>query len=220
MSFKTLLLGIVFIILIGIGGLIYRNAVEHPSEPIACPLDAKVCPDGTTVGRTGTACEFPVCPPPNVVLDPIGIAFAVPAGYTEGRDGGDGTQNLLVAYSPGGINATDTAPRIEIWRYPIDASSTALETIKATAIGGASGAPVPSTAYSSAVIGGHRFTIVSIERFEGVVDTAYYLARTSDVLRFDAIDRGVADWTSPRLDVSTLPAQSALRSMLATLQGE
>jgi hypothetical protein len=27
-----------------------------------CTLDAKVCPDGTAVGRTGPACEFAVCP--------------------------------------------------------------------------------------------------------------------------------------------------------------
>jgi hypothetical protein len=28
----------------------------------ACPMDAKVCPDGTTVGRTGANCEFAACP--------------------------------------------------------------------------------------------------------------------------------------------------------------
>ncbi|MDP2651967.1 MAG: hypothetical protein Q8O94_02435, partial [bacterium] len=62
-------------------------------------------------------------------------------------------------------------------------------------------------------------TVVSIERFEGVIDTAYYLARSGDVLRFDAIDRGT-DWTNPNLDISALPAHAALLKLLATLQGQ
>jgi len=31
-------------------------------KPTACPQDAKVCPDGTAVGRTGPNCEFAICP--------------------------------------------------------------------------------------------------------------------------------------------------------------
>ncbi len=31
-------------------------------HPIACTLDAKVCPDGSAVGRTGPNCEFAECP--------------------------------------------------------------------------------------------------------------------------------------------------------------
>ena len=78
--------------------------------------------------------------------------------------------------------------------------------------------PAPTTAFSSTVLGAYRFTVVAIERFEGVVDTAYYLARGTDVLRFDAIDRGV-DWTNPNLDTTLLPANAALRKLLATLKG-
>ena len=32
------------------------------SEQTICTLDAKVCPDGTAVGRTGPRCEFAACP--------------------------------------------------------------------------------------------------------------------------------------------------------------
>jgi len=32
------------------------------SEQTICTLDAKVCPDGTAVGRTGPTCEFAACP--------------------------------------------------------------------------------------------------------------------------------------------------------------
>lgn len=32
-------------------------------EPVACTMDAKMCPDGSYVGRTGPKCEFAACPP-------------------------------------------------------------------------------------------------------------------------------------------------------------
>lgn len=34
-----------------------------PGEPVACQMDARICPDGVTVvGRTGPRCEFQACP--------------------------------------------------------------------------------------------------------------------------------------------------------------
>ncbi|MCR4333759.1 MAG: hypothetical protein NUV60_01970 [Patescibacteria group bacterium] len=212
---KGLLWGIVFVVIIGLGGFFYRNAVEHPSQPIACPMDAMVCPDGTSVGRTGTTCTFSACLPPNVSLTDIGVSFAVPNGFSvaELPDGAS-----IVSYEMN-ASTTDITSTIVLHRYPIAASSTALAAIQQTAIGGASGAPVGATSFTSAVIGNHRFTVVLIERFEGVIDTAYYLARGADVLRFDAIDRGV-DWTNPNLDVSKLTAHAALLKLLSTLQGQ
>lgn len=211
---KSLFLGILFILFVGIGGFMYRNAVEYPTRPIACQLDAKVCPDGTGVARTGSDCSFPVCPSPNVSFSDIGVAYSVPVGFVP-AELQDSTS--VVAYEKPSDSLSQAS--IIIRRYSIDASSTPLSVIKQTAIGGASGAPVPTTAFSSTVIGGHRFTIVFIERFEAVINTAYYLARGSDVLRFDAIDRGVINWTEPNLDVSKLPAHSALEDLLTTLQG-
>ena len=41
-------------------GVLTKNG-NQASEPIACTMDAKMCPDGTYVGRTGPKCEF-VCP--------------------------------------------------------------------------------------------------------------------------------------------------------------
>lgn len=34
---------------------------EEP-EYTACTLEAKICPDGSSVGRTGPNCEFAACP--------------------------------------------------------------------------------------------------------------------------------------------------------------
>jgi heat shock protein HslJ len=33
-----------------------------PQEPVACTMEAKICPDGSAVGRTGPNCEFAPCP--------------------------------------------------------------------------------------------------------------------------------------------------------------
>ena len=32
------------------------------NTPVACTMEAKVCPDGSSVGRSGPNCEFTVCP--------------------------------------------------------------------------------------------------------------------------------------------------------------
>ncbi|MBI3572528.1 hypothetical protein HY091_03290 [Candidatus Kaiserbacteria bacterium] len=213
---KSLLIGVVLILVVGLGGFAYRNAVEHPSRPIACPVDAKVCPDGTAVARVGTTCDFPACPAPNVSLADAAIAFALPAGFAATASPDAAT---VAAYAA--TVASLTAPsEIIIRRYLLDASSTALAVIQETALGMASGAPLPATAFTSTTLGTHRFTVAAIGRFEGVVDTAYYLSRGQDVLRFDAVDQGVANWTDPGLKVSGLPANAALRVLLATLQGD
>ena len=214
---KSLFFGILLIILLGVGGLVYRNAVEHPLQPIACPLDAELCPDGTAVSRTGNSCTFPACPPPNVSLASINVAFAVPAGF---GDLALPDAPSVAAYTlPANASSTGDA-NIIIRRYSIDASSTALAVIQQTAISGASGMPVSATSFTSTVLGSHRFTVATVERFEGVVDTAYYLARGTDVLRFDAIDMNVTGWTDPGLNQSALPAHAALLKLLSTLQGQ
>ena len=215
---KTLLAGIALIVVLGIGGLVYRNAVEHPSRPGVCPLDAKVCPDGTSVARTGSACDFAACPAPNVALADTGLSFALPAGYVADEHAAGADPTLLGAFVKPSADAPNTT--LIIYRYPIPASSTALQVIQSTAIADPSGEPVAPTAFSSITLGSHHFSVVAIGRFEGVVRRAYYLARANDVLRFDAVDMHVENWTDPGLDTSALPANQDLRALLTTLQGE
>lgn len=214
---KSLFLGILAIVLIGFGGLVYRNAVEHPLRPVACPMDALLCPDGTSVARTGNSCSFAACPPPNVSLADSNISFAIPEGFVVV---GFPDEVSIAAYALPSVASSSKDASIAIRRYAIAASSTALTTIQQTAISGVSGLPVGMTAYSSTELGTHRFTVVFIERFEGVIHTAYYLARATDVLRFDAVDTDVQNWTNPNLDTSILPAHAALRKLLLTLQGQ
>lgn len=35
---------------------------KNQNQLISCPLDAKICPDGSAVGRIGAKCEFALCP--------------------------------------------------------------------------------------------------------------------------------------------------------------
>jgi hypothetical protein len=41
-----------------------RPPTTAPPGERACQEDAKVCPDGSSVGRTGPDCEFAACPGP------------------------------------------------------------------------------------------------------------------------------------------------------------
>lgn len=38
------------------------TAISPTPEPVACTMDARICPDGTAVGRVAPDCEFEKCP--------------------------------------------------------------------------------------------------------------------------------------------------------------
>ena len=215
---KSLFVGIFFILLFGIGGLLYRNALERPAQPIACPVDAKVCPDGTPISRTGLSCTFPVCPPPNVSVPEIGITFAVPAGYVPDEHAAGADPAMVGVFVSPSVEAPTAT--LSIRTIPITASSTATDAILENAIQAPSGLPAPTAAFSSVTLGENSFREVQITRSGGIVDRAYYLIRENDILRFDAIDTGVMNWADTQLDTATLPANVALRGMIATLQEE
>ena len=55
---------IVLVVLVG-GVLVFgmKKSAEAPvvKEPVTCTMEAKQCPDGSYVGRTGPKCEFSAC---------------------------------------------------------------------------------------------------------------------------------------------------------------
>jgi hypothetical protein len=51
--------GAIIILLIG-GFFVWQNFGMQ--KPVACTMEAKVCPDGSAVGREGPDCEFTECP--------------------------------------------------------------------------------------------------------------------------------------------------------------
>lgn len=218
---KGLFLGIALIILVGVGGLIYRNAVSRPVVSSgACTLDAKVCPDGSAVGRVAPACDFAACPPPNITLDAAGITFALPSGFSSIAEANGETLGVYALEDPNvSTTASTTAPdELVIKQYAIPSGEGASDVMRATAISDTSGMPVSPTAFSAVTLGSDTYTFVVLGRFEGVVHVAYYLPHGATVLRFDAIDQNVSGWTNPSLDIAGLPTNAALRAMLTTLQ--
>lgn len=51
-------LGVLALILVAF----YAFTTQPLPGPVACTMEAKICPDGTAVGRTGPNCEFAACP--------------------------------------------------------------------------------------------------------------------------------------------------------------
>ncbi|MCE9643860.1 hypothetical protein K8Q93_01275 [Candidatus Parcubacteria bacterium] len=78
------------------------------SAPVACTMEAKLCPDGSSVGRTGPDCEFAVCP-----------GTQTPSGWNTFRDDFRGISfrypaQLGTTY----ISATDWPPAVAITSAP------------------------------------------------------------------------------------------------------
>src|SRR3989344_4482933 len=61
---KPVSMAIVILFLVIVGLSVFLIFEEQPKK-IACTEEAKICPDGSAVGRTGPNCEFTACPPVN-----------------------------------------------------------------------------------------------------------------------------------------------------------
>lgn len=53
--------GILLVLVVVLGGLVFFAQPPVPPE-VACTMEAKICPDGSSVGRQGPSCEFTACP--------------------------------------------------------------------------------------------------------------------------------------------------------------
>lgn len=56
----VIVIAVIFIVVIGFG--IYKSKFTNDDLHIACTMEAKICPDGSAVGRIGPNCEFAPCP--------------------------------------------------------------------------------------------------------------------------------------------------------------
>ena len=110
-----------FIIIVGLAALaivwggwqVWRGSI---GGAVACTADARLCPDGSAVGRTGPRCEFAPCPPgPTDYRDAVYMLDGVPTKLGEGGVAyfgneaagdlnGDGVSDvaLLITYDGGG----------------------------------------------------------------------------------------------------------------------
>lgn len=137
---KTILLSIAtfFVILfIWVVISVVSAPVKNPDYPeaVACAMDAKLCPDGSSVGRTGPYCEFEACPGESPIpLQPIKPTEprggTVPPIITPGpiEEGGGSTSGGAVACTmdakmcPDGSYVGRTAPNCEFAPCPIEPS--------------------------------------------------------------------------------------------------
>lgn len=229
---KTLFFGIVLILIIGFGGFFYRNVSERGGAPLplACTEEAKVCPDGSAVGRTGPSCAFAPCPPLILGTTPD-MSVVLPDGYVENKNpnvdmatGGDiSLQRQFEKASTSG-SAPHSITLHDLGVDPEDVSiEDAEDNIVRDTVFSPSDMPADSIAqFKKVLIAGHLFYAVTLERFEGVVHSRYYLplqlsSGGMNLYSFDIIERDV-DWTNPDLVIEDLPEHKAFLSMLATLQ--
>ncbi len=222
---KQLALFVVLILVLGVCGFLYRNTLEAPDRNTAasstagsaCTLDAKICPDGTSVGRTGPNCSFAACPAPNVELPQIGISFVLPAGFAANASAITPDDSIIAAYEK--TMMSDPKDAIIVRRYPIPAGKDANDVMLENTIYESSGEqPKSVSEFTPVIVNGKTFQSLTVERFEGQVHTVYYLPRTNDVLRFEVLEHNVSNWSDPKLDIPTLPLHKVLLNMLGTLQ--
>lgn len=216
---KELFAGVALVFVIGIAAFAYRNAVEQPrvvgQEPVACTLEAKLCPDGTSVGRSGPSCAFAACPLPNVEFPLSGIALVLPDGYV--LDGTTAFDEGTFVKASASINPQHT---ITVRRYLIPEGETAESVMLAHTRYQPSDLQAEDTErFENVIVNGTTFRATVIERFEGHVTSAYYLLREKDVIAFQIAERDVTGWTDPELVVADLPEHQALLRMLATVTG-
>ena len=67
---------IIAIIIIVLGFFFIINRNKAP-ETVFCTMDAKICPDGSSVGRVPPLCEFAPCPPVKNISDLIRVSTPI-----------------------------------------------------------------------------------------------------------------------------------------------
>lgn len=209
---KQLLFGVLILVLIGIAGFFYRNAIESPGPIVACPLDAKLCPDGSSVGRVAPTCEFAACP-----AGPAGVTYDIPEGYVADENAYGADTSLLDAFVKPSLSE-NVKHTIIVRTYPIGAGQTANDVILANTRFSPSDMQAESMdQFEPVTINGKTYQSVVIERFEAIVHSAYFLPREADVLKFEIVEHDVVDWMEPTLAVNKLPEHAALIKMLGTV---
>lgn len=218
LSMKQLIAGIVILIVVGVGAFLYRNMMEQPGvEEVACTMEAKVCPDGSSVGRQGPNCEFAACPAPNIEIPESGIVLVPPAGYTQVMSGAP-SQDTLRIFSKATMSPS-VQHSITVYHYPIPAGGNADDVILAnTRYQPADMQAEDFERFETVVLGGKTFRMTVIERFEGIVQSAYFFVRGNEVVRFDILEHDVTGWMEPELEVRDLPQHQAIETMLESAQ--
>ncbi|MES2931762.1 MAG: hypothetical protein V4682_03690 [Patescibacteria group bacterium] len=218
---KQLLAGIVILFVVGFGSFLYRNTVERSgitaTQP-ECTMEAKICPDGTSVGRTGPSCAFASCLLPNVEIPDAGASFAIPPGYAADENAYGADTRLLAAFVKSSLSG-NPQHTIVVYRYQIPEGKTGNDVIlENTRYQPADLSAEDFSQFRDLSVNGKTFRETTIERFEALVHSSYFLVRENDVLRFDITEHDVTSWMEPGLVIAQLPEHAAFLGTLRTLQ--
>lgn len=225
---KQLFLFTVLLAVLGFAAFMYRSTLEAPmhgtniasSTGAACQADAKVCPDGTSIGRSGPSCTFAACPLPNIELAQAGVSFVLPGGYRAGQNASASDSSIFGVYEKLTFSASSSLPdSLVVGRYPIPEGKDANAVMLAETMYESSGLqPKSMQAFTPVIINGKTYQMIVVERFEAIVHVEYYLPRAHDVLRFEALQHNVTNWSDSKLDVRSLSTVRDLETVLGTLQ--
>lgn len=88
-AYPVLILGMLVIVIGSLFAILTQSFLSPPVQR-ACTMEAKLCPDGSSVGRTGPNCEFAECPISTAAPSECNQdAFTCADGSTVGRVGAD-----------------------------------------------------------------------------------------------------------------------------------
>ena len=112
---KALKAGNVLVAGILLATLFLAGCLRTESGPKACALDAKICPDGTAVGRMGPDCEFAPCPNASVAQPNVPNASqanqSVACGYCQYPENGSCVSYQCCADADCGANSSCSGHR-------------------------------------------------------------------------------------------------------------
>ncbi len=122
---------IIVLALLGGSVYLYQQKASVAPAPVACTMEAKLCPDGSSVGRTGPNCEFATCPgaspapvvdnsfrtlpAPNVVADGCSVINNSIFQSVEKREMGNSPSGQVMGYAM--INLKDLKDGNVHWQY-------------------------------------------------------------------------------------------------------
>lgn len=137
MTMRALAAAVLLVILIGGAYFTLKAARFGSSDGIACTMEAKLCPDGSYVGRVGPKCEFARCPD-----------ISIPLEWTVGA-GGSVTFRYPESFATEYVEAYDWPPKFAIQNTPLSCA--------------AAGAPEKRAGRTEPrLIGGRRFCVTDI----------------------------------------------------------
>jgi hypothetical protein len=92
MSTKQISILLIELIILGLivfgvrGGIMRMNSAKTPTIPegVACTMDAKMCPDGSYVGRIPPSCNFAACPVTATSHTPVTTSYTTSIGQVAG----------------------------------------------------------------------------------------------------------------------------------------